>query len=94
MFCSKTQHNKINQIQKTALHLVYNKLNSNLDMLVEQDKSTIIHIKKSITLLTEVHETKRGENAIFINKIPPQKKQYYNLQITNLLNFPKVTVSK
>ena len=65
-----------------------------LDELVELDKSTTIHIKNIITLLTEVYKTTRGENPIFMNKIFTQKKQYYNLRITKLLSFPKVIVSK
>ena len=94
MFCSKTLQNKINQIQKRALRILYNEPNLNLDKLVELDKSTTIHIKNIITLLTEVYKTTRGENPIFMNKFFAQKKQYYNLRITNLLNFPKVMGSK
>ena len=94
MFCSKTLQNKINQIQKRTLRIVHNEPNLNLDKLVELDKSTTIHIKNIITLLTEVYKTKRGENPIFMNKIFTQKKQYYNLRITNLLSFPKVMGSK
>ena len=74
--------------------MVYNEPNLNLDKLVEPDKSTTIHIKNIITLLTEVYKTTRGENPIFMNKIFTQKKQYYNLRITNLLSFPKVIGSK
>ena len=85
MFCSKTLQNKINQIQKRALRIVYNEPNLNLDKLVKLDKSTIIHIKNIITPLTEVYKTTRGKNPIFMNKIFTQKKQYYNLRITNLL---------
>ena len=94
MFCSKTLQNEINQIQKRALRMVYNEPNLNLDKLVELDKSTTIYIKSIITLLTEVHKTTRGENPIFMNKIFTQKKQYYNLRITNLLSFPKFIGSK
>ena len=94
MFCSKTLQNKINQIQKRALRIVYNEPNLNLDKLVELDKSTTIHIKNIITLLTEVYKTTRGENPIFMNKIFNQKKEYYNLRVTNLLSSPKVIGSK
>ena len=94
MFCSKTIQNKINQIQKKALRIVYNEPNLNLDRLVELDKSTTIHIKNIITLLTEVYKTTRGENPIFMNKMFTQKKQHCNLRITNLLSFPKVIGSK
>ena len=76
MFCSKTLQNKINQIQKRAICIVYNKPNLNLDKLDELDKSTTIHIKNIVTLLTEVCKTTRGENPIFMNKIFTGKKQY------------------
>ena len=74
IFCSKTLQNKINQIRKRALCIVYNEPNLNPDKLVELDNSTTIHIKNIITLLTEVYETTRGENPIFMNKIFTQKK--------------------
>ena len=54
MFCSKALQNEINQIQKRAL-IVYNEPNLNLEKLVELDKSTTIHIKNILTLLTEVY---------------------------------------
>ena len=94
MFCSKTLQNKINQIRKRALRIVYNEPNLNLDKLVELDNSITIHIKNIITLLTEVYKTTSGENPIFMYKIFTQKKQYYNLRITNLLSFAKVIGSK
>ena len=74
IFCSKTLQNKINQIRKRALCIVYNEPNLNPDKLVELGNSTTIHIKNIITLLTEVYETTRGENPIFMNKIFTQKK--------------------
>ena len=74
--------------------MVYNEPNLDLDKLVELDKGTNIHIKNIITLLTEVYKTTRGEYPIFMNKIFTQKKQHYNLRITNLLSFPKVISSK
>ena len=73
MFCSKTLQNKINQIQKRALRVVYNEPNLNLDKLVELDKTATIHIKNIITLLTEVYKITSGENPIFMNKISPKK---------------------
>ena len=77
------------QTQKIALRLVHNEPNLNIDKLVELDKSTTVHIKNIITLLTEVYKTTSGENPIFMNKIFTPKKQYYKLRITNLLNFLK-----
>ena len=94
MFCSKTLQNKISQIQKRALRMVYNEPNLNLEKLVELDKSTTIHIKNIIILLSELYKTTRGENPIFMNKVFTPKKHHYNLRITNLLKFPKVIGSK
>ena len=53
--------------------MVYNEPNLNLDKLVELGKSTTIHIKNMITLLTEVYKTTREENPIFMNKMFTQK---------------------
>ena len=92
MFCSKTLQNKINP-QKT-LRIICNEPNINLNKLAELNKSTTIHIKNIITLLTEVYKTARGENPIFMNKTFTLKKQYYKLWITSLLNFPKFIDSK
>ena len=72
MFCSKTLQ-KINQIQKRALRIVYNKPNLNLDKLVKIDNSATIQIKNIITVLIEVGKTRRGENPIFMNKIFTKK---------------------
>ena len=77
MFCSKTPQNKINQIQKRALLIVYNKPNLSLDKLVELDKSTTIHVKNIITLLTDACKTRaesRRESPIFMEKISTQIK--------------------
>ena len=93
MFCSKSLQSRLNQIQ-IKLCLIYNELNLNLDKLAEPDKITNIHIKNVITLLSELHKTARGEYPIIFIKFSPKRKQYYNLRITNLLNFPKVIGSK
>ena len=61
-------------MQKRALLIIYNEPNLNLDKLIELGKSTTIHIKIIITLITEVYKTTRGENPIFMNKIFTQKK--------------------
>ena len=65
----KTLKNKTYQIQKLTLRIVYSKPNLNLDKLVELDKSTTIHIKTIITLLTEVYKAARWKNPVFMNKV-------------------------
>ena len=54
VFCNKTLQNKINQILKGALRIVYNESSLNFDKLVELDKITTIYFKNIIALLTEV----------------------------------------
>ena len=54
VFCNKTLQNKINQILKGALLIVYNESSLNFDKLVELDKITTIYFKNIIALLTEV----------------------------------------
>ena len=61
-------------MQKRALLIIYNEPNLNLDKLIKLGKSTTIHIKIIITLITEVYKTTRGENPIFMNKICTPKK--------------------
>ena len=60
---------------KQDVNLTYIKRSEDLQG-VELGKSTIIHIKNIITLLTEVYKTTWGENPIFMNKIFTQKSQY------------------
>ena len=54
VFCNKTLQNKINQVLKGALRIVYNESSLNFDKLVELDKITTIYFKNIIALLTEV----------------------------------------
>ena len=63
-----------------ALHIVYNKPNLNLDKLHKLDKSTTIHIK-----YIKLHERKIPFYELNVHA----NKQYYNLTITNVLNFPR-----
>ena len=61
MFCSITLQNKRDETQKRALCIVHNEPILTLDKLVELDKSTTIHIKNIITLLTEKYKTASGK---------------------------------
>ena len=67
MFCSKTLQNE------SALRIVYNELNLNLDKLVELDKSTKIHIKNLITLLTKYMKLKEGKTTFLWIKYSSKK---------------------
>ena len=93
MFCNKNLQ-KNNQIQTRALQIIYNKATWYLDELGELEKSTTVHTKRIITLLTEAFKMSRKGNPIFMSKIFSQKRINYQLRTTNLLNPPKVTDSK
>ena len=73
MFCSITLQNKRDETQKRALCIVYNEPILTLDKLVELDKSTTIHIKNIITLLTEKYKTARGKVSFLRIKVSPRK---------------------
>ena len=73
MFCSITLQNKRAETQKRALCIVYNEPILTLDKLVELDKSTTIHIKNIITLLTEKYKTTRGKVSFLWIKVSPRK---------------------
>ena len=49
--------------------------------------------KSTITLLTEVFETTRGENPNFMNKTFSQKRTKYQLKTINFISYPKITGS-
>ena len=72
--------------QGQSLRIVYYEPNLNLDQLIDLDKSTKIHKKHTITLLTEVFKTTRGENTSFMNKFLSEKRTNYQLKTTNLLS--------
>ena len=65
IFCSKTLQNKINQIQKRALLIVYNEPNLNLDKLVEPDKSTAIHIKNNNSANWSIWNYNKGKSHFY-----------------------------
>ena len=49
--------------------------------------------KSTITLLTEVFETTRGENPNFMKKTFSQKRTKYQLKTINFISYPKITGS-
>ena len=64
-----------------VLQVVFNDPTLYLNELVELDKSTTVHTKSIISLLTEVFKTTRGENSYSMNKIFSQKRVNYQQRI-------------
>ena len=69
MFCSKTGHKKIEQIQKRGLGIVYNEPHMLLEELLIYDQGNSVHRKHINTLLTEIYKIFSGENPHFIKSI-------------------------
>ena len=64
-----------------VLQVVFNDPTLYLNELVELDKSTTVHTKNIISLLTEVFKTTRGESSYSMNKIFSQKRVNYQQRI-------------
>lgn len=90
MSCNKKLQNKMKQIQKPVLLIVYSdpQFKSRRICWTRQKNNSPY---KNILTLTEVCKTIRGENPFFINGIFTQKKMNYQLRRKNPLNFAKVT---
>ena len=57
MFCSKTGHKKIDEIQKRGLRIVYNEPHMSQEELLIHDQDVIVHSKHINTSLTEIYKT-------------------------------------
>ena len=57
MFCSKTSHKKIEEIQKRGLQIVYNEPHMSPEELLIHDQDVIVHSKHINTSLTEIYKT-------------------------------------
>ena len=90
MFCSKTSHKKIEQIQKRGLRIVYNEPHMPLEELIIQDQGISIHHKQINTLLTEICETFSEENPYFMKSIFTEKDVTYNLKTSNPLTLSRI----
>ena len=90
MSCNKMLQNKMKQIQKPVLLIVYSDPQFKSRRICWTRQKTNSPYKNILTL-TEVCKTIRGENPFFINGIFTQKKMNYQLRRKNPLNFAKVT---
>ena len=90
MSCNKMLQNKMKQIQKPVLLIVYSDPQFKSRRICWTRQKTNSPYKNILTL-TEVCKTIRGENPFFINGIFTQKKINDQLRRKNTLNFAKVT---
>ena len=66
---SRGLNNKINNIHKRALRIVYQDKKSNLQDLLQKDKSVSIHMKNIQYLATEIYKGKNGPSPEIMNEV-------------------------
>ena len=88
MFCCKTSHTKIKQIQKRDLRIVYNEPHVSLEELLIHDQGISVHWKHINTLL-------KGKSLLHVKHFHEKKKDViYNLRTSNLLTLPKINTKR
>ena len=78
MFHSRNLNNKINQIHKRALRLVYRN-NLSFSELLHLDNSVTVHQKKFQNLVTEIYKVKNGIAPEITKDISELQNPSYNL---------------
>ena len=78
---SRGLNNKINNIHKRALRIVYQDKKSNLQDLLQKDNSVSIHMKNLQYLATEIYKVKNSLSPeIMIEIFIFQENENYNLR--------------
>ena len=85
---SRGLNNKINNIHKRALKIVYQDKKSNLQVLLQKDNSVSIHMKNVQYLATEIYKVKNSLSPEIMKEIFIfQENENYNLRSgTHLMN--------
>ena len=91
----RTLNNKINQLHKRALKIVYNDHHSSFEELLEKDKSISVHQKNLQILVTEIYKVKKNISPKIMSKVFEfQENLNYNLRSgTNLVTRPSRTTN-
>ena len=77
---SRGLNNKINNLHKRALKIVYQGKKTNLQKLLQQDKSVSIHMKNLQHLATEICKLKNGHFTKIVKEVfVSQENEHYNL---------------
>ena len=88
-FCGKTSTKKIEAIQERALRFMYNDKESTYDSLLKKCQCNTLHIRRIMTIATEVFKSLNHLNPIFMKDSFHQKDINYNLRDANVLSQPK-----
>ena len=83
-------NNKINRIHERALRIAYNDYQSTFNVLVENNWSVNIHVKKSTSYYDCNVSTKENINTPFMKETFCEHPFYYNLRNNNEFLPPKV----
>ena len=84
MFHGRGLNNKINNIHKRALRIVYQDKRSSFETLLKRDKSTLIHVKNLQQLATELLKVKNDLSPEILKEIFVfQENETYNLRNGN-----------
>jgi len=90
----KGNNNKIEKIQRRALSVVYQDVNSDLLELLAIEKGVTFHIKFIFKLLEEIFKTLHKQNPSFLQEIFTVKKSGYELRRGEQLALPSTKTVK
>ena len=94
VFHSRKLNNRINNIHKRALRIVYRDYKSTFKQLLKQNKSVLIHQRKLQILATEIFKTKTGLNPVIMEDVFSFKNLAYNFRNAETLNRSNVSSVK
>ena len=81
----RTLNNRINELHKTALSLIYNDFSSSFSELLEKDKSVTINRCNWQTLAYEIFKVKNNTVPETLTEIFPQTENNYSLRNSTTL---------
>ena len=82
---SRTLNNRINELHKRALSLVYNDFSSSFSELLEKDKSVTIRYRNLQTLAYEIFKVKNNMAPEILTENFAHKESNYNLRNSTAL---------
>ena len=80
MYHNRKLNNRINKIQERALRLVYNDNTSNLNELLEIDKSVTVHERNLQVLVTEIYKIENNLSPGIMENIFEKRHLKYSLR--------------
>ena len=90
MFCSKTNTTRINKIQKRTLRTIYEDYETSFEEVLCRSKSSSIHIRNLIFLMTEIDKSGNFNSPPFMADIFKPEPTIYNVRTQQRLIIPMV----